>query len=35
MVKEIVTFGDTKIAKNKFYPHKSTFFYKDIDIEEI
>ena len=28
MVKEIVTFGDTEITKNKFYHHKSPFFLK-------
>ena len=31
MVKEILTFGDIEIEKNKFYRHKA----KDVDIENM
>ena len=33
--KEILTFGDIEIEKNKFYHHKSCIFYKDVDIEKV
>ena len=35
MGKEILTFGDIEIEKNKFYHHKSSIFYKDLDIEKV
>ena len=35
MGKEILTFGDIKIEKNKFYLYKSPIFLKDIDIEKV
>ena len=34
MAKEILTFGDIEIEKNKFYHHKTPIFLKDIDIEK-
>ena len=34
MGKEIFSFGDTEIEKNKFYHHKSPIF-KDLDIEKM
>ena len=33
--KEILTFGDTEIEKNKFYRYKSPIFLKDVDIEKV
>ena len=35
MGKEISTFGDIKIERNKFYRHKSPIFLKDVDIEKV
>ena len=35
MGKEIPTFGDTEIEKNKFYHHKSPIFLGDVDIEKV
>ena len=35
MGKEILTFGDIKIEKNKFYHHKTPTFLKDVDIEKV
>ena len=35
MGKEILKFGDIEIEKNKFYNHKSSIFYKDVDIEKV
>ena len=35
MGKEILTFGDIEIEKNKFYCHKTPTFLKDVDIENI
>ena len=35
MGKEISTFGDIEIEKNKFCQHKPSIFSKDIDIEEV
>ena len=35
MGKEISTFGDIEIEKNKFCHHKPSIFSKDIDIEEV
>ena len=35
MGKEILTFGDIKIEKNKFYCQKSPIFIKDVDIEKV
>ena len=32
MGKEILTFGDIEIDKNKFYLYKSPIFLKDVDI---
>ena len=32
--KEILTFGDIEIEKNKFYHYKSPIFLKDVDIEK-
>ena len=34
MAKKILTFGDIKIKKNKFYHHKSSIFI-DVDIEKV
>ena len=31
MSKEILTFGNIEIEKNKFYRHESPIFLKDID----
>ena len=33
MDKEILTFGDIEIEKNKFYRHKIPIFLKDVDVE--
>ena len=35
MSKEILTFGDTEIEKNKFYRHKSSVPLKNVDIEKV
>ena len=35
MCKEILTFGNIEIEKNKFYCHKSSIFLKDVDIEKV
>ena len=35
MGKEILTFGDIKIEKIKFYCHKTSSFLKDIYIEKV
>ena len=35
MSKEILTFGDNEIEKNKFYRHEKSIFLKDVDIEKV
>ena len=35
MGKEILTFGDIKIEKNKFYRNKTSIFLKDVDTEKV
>ena len=35
MGKEVLTFGDIEIEKNKFYHHKSPTFLEDVDIEKV
>ena len=35
MGKEILTFGNTEIEKNKPYHNKSPIFLKDVDIEKV
>ena len=35
MSKEILTFGNIEIEKNKFYNHKTPTFLGDVDIEEV
>ena len=35
MGKEILTFGNIEIEKNKFYHHKTPIFLGDIDIEKV
>ena len=35
MGKEILTFGDTEIEKNKFYQWKIKTFLKDVDTEKV
>ena len=35
MDKEILTFGDIEVEKNKFYHDKSSIFLKDVDIEKV
>ena len=35
MGKEVLTFGDIEIEKNKFYRHESRIFLKDADIEKV
>ena len=35
MGKEILTFEDFEIRKNKFYPHESSIFLDDEDIEKV
>ena len=35
MGKEILTCGDTKIEKNKFYSNKTPIYLKDVDIEKV
>ena len=34
MGKEILTFGDIEVEKNKFYHHKILIFLRDLDIEK-
>ena len=33
--KEILTFGEIKTEKNKFYRHKTPVFLKDVDTEKV
>ena len=35
MGKEILTFGDIEIEKNKSYRNKTPIFLKDVDIEKV
>ena len=35
MSKQILTFGNIEIEKNKFYRHERPIFLKDVDIEKI
>ena len=35
MDKEILTFGDTDVEKNKFYHHKSPILLKDVCIKKV
>ena len=35
MGKEILTFGDIEIEKNKFYCNSNSIFLKDVDIEKV
>ena len=35
MGKEIVTFGNIEIEKNKFYCHRTPIFLEDVDIEKV
>ena len=35
MSKEVLTFGDIEIEKNKFYHHKNPILLKDVDIEKV
>ena len=35
MGKEILTFGNIEIKKNKFYRHKTPIFLEDADIEKV
>ena len=35
MGKEILTFGESKTKKDKFYRYKSSIFSEDVDIENI
>ena len=35
MGEEILTFGNIKIEKNKFYHHKSPIFLEDVNIEKV
>ena len=35
MGKEILTFGDIEIEKNKFHRHKTPIFLKDVDIKKV
>ena len=35
MGKEVLTFGDIEIEKNKFYPPKTFIFLKDVDVEKV
>ena len=34
MGKEVLTFGDIEIEKNKFYHHQTPTFFGDVDIEK-
>ena len=35
MGKEISKFGNIEIEKNKFYHHKTSIFWRDVDIEKV
>ena len=35
MGKEILTFGDIEIGKNKFYRHETLIFWGCVDIEKV
>ena len=35
MGKEILTFGDIEMEKNRFYRRKSIIFLEDVDIEKL
>ena len=35
MGKEILTFGDVEIKKNKFYRYGKSYFLEDVDIENV
>ena len=35
MSKEILTFGEIAIEKNKFYRHKSPVLVREVDIEKV
>ena len=35
MLKEILTFGDIEIERDKFYYHKSPTFLEDVHIEKV
>ena len=35
MGKEILTFGNTEMEKNKFYHHKTPIFWGGVDIEKV
>ena len=35
MNKEILTFSNIEIEKNKFYRHKTPIFLRDVDIEKV
>ena len=35
IAKEILTFGDIEIEKNKFYANKTPIFLQDVDIEKV
>ena len=35
MVKTFLTFGANEIEKRKFHGYKNTFFFKDVDINNI
>ena len=35
MGKEILTFGNIQIGKNKFYHYKTPIFWRDVDIEKV
>ena len=35
MGKEILTFGNIQIGKNKFYHYKTPIFLRDVDIEKV
>ena len=35
MGKEILTFGNIEIEKNKFYRHITLIFFRDVDMEKV
>ena len=35
MIKDILTFGNLEIEKNKFFCHKTPIFLRDVDIEKL
>ena len=35
MAKEILTFGEIQIEKDKFYHHESPIFLEDVDIQKV